>query len=156
MIYILKLVMSFLLLVQEELNKHLNPIKVIYEPLNLMTQKRLDYSIEMMISSSLLYICSPKRSRLLRDNKNIILSRYSTIKKRTLSTYMNPLIEQQDHNFLMQIKNKFKLRVQKDIKVFLLVDEIHLKYYWDYKDGNIIGVSNNSNEASTRIFCFYS
>ena len=118
MIYILKLVMSFLLSPQEELNKYSNSIKVIYEPLDLMTQKRLDYSIEMMIFSSLLYIFSLKMYRLLRDNKNIILSRYSTIKKLTLSTYMNPLIEQHDNNFLMLIKNKFKLRVQKDIKVF--------------------------------------
>ena len=54
---------------------------------------------------------------MLRDSKNIILPRNSK--------YMNPIIEQ--HNFLMYIKNEFKLLVQKDTKLSLFVDEIHLK-----------------------------
>ena len=48
MIFILKLVMSFLLLVQEELNKYFNSMKFIYEQLNLMTQNKLDYLTEMI------------------------------------------------------------------------------------------------------------
>ena len=44
---------------------------------------------------------------------------------------MNPLIEQHDYNFLMYIKNKFKLLVEKDTTVSLLVDEIHLNPYFD-------------------------
>ena len=51
----------------------------------------------------------------------------------------------------MYIKNEFKLRVQKDI-VSLLVDEIHLKPYFDYKGGNIVDISDNSNEAATSAF----
>ena len=54
---------------------------------------------------------------------------------------MNPLIKQ--HNdFLMYIKKEFKLLVQKDTTVSLLVDEIYLKPYFDYKGGNIIAVSD--------------
>ena len=53
MIFMLKLVMLFLLLVQEESNKHFNSIKLIYEQLNLMTQNKFDYSTEMMIFPSL-------------------------------------------------------------------------------------------------------
>ena len=48
----------------------------------------------------------------------------------------------------MYIKNKFKLLVQKDTIVSLLVDEIHLESYFDYKGGNI-SLSNNSNEVAT-------
>ena len=65
MISILKLVMSFLLLIQEESNKNFNSIKFIYEQLNLMTQNKLDYSTEMIFSSSL-YNFSPKGYRLLK------------------------------------------------------------------------------------------
>ena len=61
---------------------------------------------------------------------------------------MNPLIEQHDINLLMYIRNKFKLRIQKDTTVSLLVDEIHLKPYFDYKGGNIVGLSENSNETA--------
>ena len=131
MIFILKSVMSFLLLLQEELNKHFNSIKSIYEQLKLMTQSKFDYSIEI-IFSSLLYDCSPKGYRLLRDSKNIILPSYSTITRLTLSTYMNPLIEQHDNNFLMYIKNKFKLLVSRTPQN---LDEIHIKDYIDYKGG---------------------
>ena len=84
MIFILKLVMSFLLLVQQESNKHFNSIKFIYEQLNLMTQNKFDYSTEM-IFSLLLYNCSSKGYKLLRNSKNIILPSYSTIKRLTLS-----------------------------------------------------------------------
>ena len=50
---------------------------------------------------------------------------------------MNPSVEQHN-NFLMYIKNKFKLLVL-DTTVSLLVDLIHLKLYFDYKGGNIVG-----------------
>ena len=50
----------------------------------------------------------------------------------------------------MYIKNKFK----QDTTVSLLVDEIHLKPYFDYKGGNIVGLSDNSNEVATSAFAF--
>ena len=54
----------------------------------------------------------------------------------------------------MYIKNKFKLLVQKDITVRLLIDEIHLKPYFDYKSDNIVGLANNANEVATSAFAF--
>ena len=60
----------------------------------------------------------------------------------------------QDNNFLMYIKDEFKLQVQQDTTVSLLVDEIHLKPYIDYKGSNIVGLSDNSNEAATSAFAF--
>ena len=53
----------------------------------------------------------------------------------------------------MNVKNKFKLLLQKDTTVSLLCDEIHLKLYFDYKGGNIIGLFN-SNEAATSASVF--
>ena len=72
-ISVLKLIMSFLLLLQEESNKYHGAIKFIYEQINLMTLNKFNYSTEMMIFSSLLYNCSPTGYRLLRDSKNVIL-----------------------------------------------------------------------------------
>ena len=57
MIFILELLLSFLLLLQEESNKHFNSIKIICEQLSLMTQNKLHYSKEM-IFSLLLYNCT--------------------------------------------------------------------------------------------------
>ena len=119
-----------------------------------MTLNKFNYSTEMMIFSSLLYNCSPTGYRLLRDSKNVILQSYSTIRKRTLSTSMNPVVEQHNNNFLMYIKNKFKLLVQKDITVSLFIDEIHLKRYFDFKGANVVGLANNTNEVATSAFTF--
>ena len=66
-ISILKLIMSFLLLLQEETNRYNSAIKFIYEQINLMTLNKFNYSTEIMIISSLLYNCSPTRYRQLKD-----------------------------------------------------------------------------------------
>ena len=52
-ISILKLIMSFLLLLQEALNKYYSAIKFIYEQINLMTLNKFNYSTEMIFSSLL-------------------------------------------------------------------------------------------------------
>ena len=62
-----------------------------------------------------------KGTGFLRDIKNIILPSYLTIKRLTLSTHMNPLIEQHNNNFLKYIKNKFNLLLKKDTSVSLLI-----------------------------------
>ena len=54
----------------------------------------------------------------------------------------------------MYIKNKFKLLVQKDITVSLLIDEIHLKPYFDYIGCNVVGLANNTDEVATSAFAF--
>ena len=153
-ISILKLIMSFLLLLREESNKYYSAIKFIYEQINLMTLNKFNYSTEIMIFSLLLYNCSPTGYRLLRDSKNVILPSYSTIRKLTLSISMNPVVEQHHNNFLMCIKNKLMLLVQKAITVSLLIDEIHLKPYFDYKGGNVVGLANYTNEVATSAFAF--
>ena len=66
---------------------------------------------------------------------------------------MNPVIEQHD-NFLMYIKNKFKLLVQQDTIVSLLVDKIHQKPFIDYKGGNIVDLFDDCNESGTSDFAF--
>ena len=66
-----------------------------------MTQNKFVHSTDM-IFTTLLYNCSPKGYRLLSDSKNIILTSYPTIKRLTILTYMNPLIEQNDNNFMLK------------------------------------------------------
>ena len=54
----------------------------------------------------------------------------------------------------MYIKNRFKFLVHGDTTVCLLVGEIHLKPYFYHKGRNIVGLSDNSNEAATSAFVF--
>ena len=44
--------------------------------------------------------------------------------------------------------------MQKDITASLLIDEIHLKPYFDYKGVNVVGLANNTNEVATSAFAF--
>ena len=53
-------------------------------------------------------------------------------------------IEQTDRTFLFYVKQKFQLLSASDMTVTLLVDDIHLKRYFDYKGGTIVGSSYNS------------
>ena len=57
---------------------------------------------------------------------------------------MSPSIEQTDKTFLFYIKQKFQCLKLFDLTVMLLVDEIYLKRYFDYKGGTIVGSSCNN------------
>lgn len=97
---------------------------------------------------SLLYNCFPRAYKLLRFTKNIIFPSSSAIRKVILPIYMNHIVKHHN-NFVLYIKNKFKLLEEMYITVSLFVDEIHLKHYFDYKASNIVGLADSSNESAT-------
>ena len=67
---------------------------------------------------------------------------------------MDPFIKQSDDTFLFYIKQKHKALTFGDKTVSLLVGEIHLKPYFDFKGGNITGTACNSEEAAKSAFVF--
>ena len=97
---------------------------------------------------------SPQGYRLLRNTGHLILPSYSTVRRLTLSQNLSPAAEQQENNFLVYIKNKFKFLSESDTTVILMVDEIHIKQYFDYKGGNVVGSAFNSTEAASSAFVF--
>ena len=52
------------------------------------------------------------------------------------------------------IKNKFKSLTRNDKTVTLLIDEIHLKPFFDYNGGNVVDAAYDSNDAATSAFAF--
>lgn len=153
-ITVIQLVLSFLSLLQDQSFKHIRALKFVCEQLYLMTLTKLNYSSELMVFASLLYHCSPQGYRLLRDTGTLILPNYTSLRKLTLSVHLNPALEQNESHFLMYIKQKFKLLSTLDKTVTLMLDEIHLKPYFDYKGGNVVGSAFNSTEAATSAFVF--
>ena len=67
---------------------------------------------------------------------------------------MDPFQEQSDKIFLFYIKQKFKVLTDFDKTVSLLLDEIHLKPYFDFKGGNNVGQAHNSSEPAKSAFVF--
>ena len=93
--------------------------------------------------------------RFLQSSGHCILPCYSTIRKITLSSSMRPSVEKTEKAFMFYIKQKFRDLSSSDCTLMLLVDEIHLKSFFDYKGGNIVGTSFNSpSEAAKSAFAF--
>ena len=151
----LNLILSLLIPLQDDSFKFCNIIKFVYEQLHLLTKEKKCYSYDFLLFSSLLYNVSPHAFRFLRSSGSIILPCYTTIRKITLSSSMSPSIEQTDKTFLFYIKQKFQCLKSSDLTVMLLIDEIHLKRYFDYKGGTIVGSSyNNVCNAVKSAFAF--
>lgn len=60
LIFLLQLVISIFTQLQETNTKYRDNLKFICEQLHLMTKKRLNYSPEFIVFSSLMYNCSPQ------------------------------------------------------------------------------------------------
>lgn len=152
--FLLQFVISILIFLQDESPKNLNTLKVICEQLRLMTLPKKEYSPDFMIFSSLLHNCSPQGYKFLRSTGYLILPSYSTVRRLTVTQTLSPATEQHDSNFLMYIKNKFNFLLPNDKYVTLMIDEIHIKPYFDYKGGTVVGSAFDSNHAATSAFVF--
>ena len=71
-----------------------------------------------------------------------------------MSSCLSPAIEQADSHFLHYITQKFKCLSLHEYHVFLLIDEIHLKPYFDYVGGKIVAAAFASQQAATTSCCF--
>ena len=89
------------------------------------------------------------------ETAKIILPSYSTVRRLILTNCMDPQMEQTSNTFLYYISKKFKSLNSRDHVVNLLVDEIHLHSFFDFKGGNVVGGAyNNVRSAATTAFAF--
>lgn len=153
-LFLMQHVLSLLTILREESSKYKNVLRGMCEQVHLMTLKRMEYSSEFLVFSSLLYSCSPQGYRLLRTMGYMILPCYSTVRRLTLSQNLSPGPEQHNSNFLSYIKNKFKFLSASDLTVTLMIDEIHIKPYFDYKGGSVVGSAFDTSEAAKSAFVF--
>ncbi|XP_064120877.1 uncharacterized protein LOC135225533 [Macrobrachium nipponense] len=153
-IFLLQFAITVLSLLKNESYKFFSTVTMICEQLHLMTLKRPEYSPDFLIFSSLLYNCSPKGYNFLRSTNYMMLPCYSTVRRLTISQNLSPAVEQNARTFLLYVKNKFKYLSKSDITVTLMIDEIHIKPYYDYKGGSIVGSAYDRTEAATSAFVF--
>lgn len=151
---LIHLAISLLSVIMDESFLHFHALKFVTEQLQLMTMSRPDYSSELLVLASLFYHCSRPGYRLLRDNKYVILPSYSTIRRIFLSNTFGPDAEQRPNNFLLYIKNKYNTLKPDDKIVTLMVDEIHIKPFFDYVGGNVVGAAFDTSEAATSAYVF--
>lgn len=91
--------------------------------------------------------------KYLRSASSLILPHPSTIKTICNTFLSNPTDE--DRNlFLKHARNVFKFLESHEKNVLLLMDEIHIQPYLDYKGGNIVGFANNNQSLCTSAYTF--
>lgn len=128
-----------------------NKLIFICEQISLLNAQKnhYRYSPDFIIFCSILFSISPHAYRFIRSSECLILPHPNTLHKICSDYKINPAMEQREDNFLLYIKQKFKLLSQSDTTISVMIDEIHLKPYLDYTGGNILGAAYNSKNAAS-------
>lgn len=113
----------------------------------------LRYTWETLLFCSLLQSISPQAYNFLRNSNLLVLPSSKTLKSICSSFKTDPSNEDDEH-FLQYASAKFKHLEEDDKLVVLMLDEIHLKPFLDFKGGNIVGNAQNSKEVATGAHVF--
>lgn len=112
------------------------------------------YSPETLIFSSMFFLLSNSAYKFVRQNGPLILPYPSTIHILSGKFNIDPLHEMNDNNFLTYAKHRVKNLESKELYVSLMIDEIHLNEFLDYKGGNVVGSAHDSIECATTAHVF--
>ncbi|XP_077512600.1 uncharacterized protein LOC144123693 [Amblyomma americanum] len=112
------------------------------------------YSADTLVFSSILHSISPHAYNFARSASMLTLPHPSTLRRVCSKHGGDPMKEQNEAHFLSYIRERVKFMESHEKTVTLMIDEIHIKPYFDYKGGSIVGSSANSQEAATTAHVF--
>ncbi|XP_042912340.1 uncharacterized protein, partial [Parasteatoda tepidariorum] len=138
--YYLEIVESLLTSLKDIVeDKHKVSLDFILEQLNFLMCKpeRFRYSSNTLILSCLLFYISPQAYKFLRQSGTLTLPDPSTLRKISAKLHTTPQHEQCDSMFLMYAKQMISSLQEEQRYVSLMLDEIHIQPYLDYKGGNM-------------------
>lgn len=121
--------------------------------LHVSCKERYRYSANTILVSSILYTISPHAYRFLRKSGSVILPHPTTITGICSRLLTDPTLENKEA-FLRYAKNIYKYVSTEDNHMILLMDEIHIQPYMDYKGGNLVGNSCNNRDLATSAYVF--
>ncbi|KAH7954321.1 hypothetical protein HPB49_017621 [Dermacentor silvarum] len=107
-----------------------------------------------MVFCCLFLTISPHAYKYVRSYGNAILPHPMTIRSICSSYGMNPQLEHENSAFLKYKATRISDLDDYQRTVTLMVDEIHIKAFFDYKGGGITGVAHNSTEAANSALVF--
>lgn len=131
-------------------------IQLLAEQLKLISSKkeRRRYSVDFMVFACILFTISPHAYQYIRSSGSIVLPHPRTIRSICSSFGMSPQNEQQSSSFLSYMAKRISDLNDDQRYVTLMVDEVHIKPFFDYKGGSIVGVALNSTEVANSAFVF--
>ncbi|XP_049269019.1 uncharacterized protein LOC119382267 [Rhipicephalus sanguineus] len=131
-------------------------IQFLTEQLKLLSKNKVRrrYSTQFMVFCCLLFTISPHAYKFMRSYGTITMPHPMTIRSICSSHGMNPQLENEGSTFLRYMKTRISDLDERQRAVTLMLDEIHIKPFFDYKGGNIAGIAQNSPEAATSAMVF--
>uniref|UniRef100_A0A0K8RM91 Putative p-element n=1 Tax=Ixodes ricinus TaxID=34613 RepID=A0A0K8RM91_IXORI len=133
-------------------------IHFLREQFNLLSTKkeRRRYSVDFMVFSCILFTISPHAYKYICSSGNISLPNPMIIRSVCLSSGMNSQPLPQSATFLRYAAKRISDLDDEERLVTLMVDEIHIKPFFDYKGGSTTDVAPNSTEVASSVLVFYS
>lgn len=151
---IVSLIVSKLCLLSDRLPEKKTIIDFLSEQVTLLDVSRMRYSWELTLFCGLIHSISPHAYKFIRNFGNLYLPSSSTLRRVCNKYCTDPRHEQNSSNLLSYVNSKFNVLAQEDKTIVLMMDEIHLKPYMDFKSGNIVGQAFNSEECATSAHVF--
>ncbi|XP_040077591.1 uncharacterized protein LOC120849444 [Ixodes scapularis] len=124
------------------------------QQVDVLLRKKPKYTPDFLIFASLIYTISPHAYKFMRGTSRIMLPHPSTIRRLCSNQQLNPSTEQDDEQLLSYIKKQSEHLEDHEKVATLMLDEVHLKPYIDYKGGNVQGSSANSCKAARTAHVF--
>lgn len=121
--------------------------------LHITPKERYRYSTNTLIWSSIMHTISSHAYKYLRHYSSLILPHPSTIKC-ICNKFLSDPTDEDRQLFLVYASNIFKFLEEHEKNVILLMDEIHIQPYLDFKGGNIVGNAFNNSCLATSAYTF--
>nr|XP_054933828.1 uncharacterized protein LOC129387969 [Dermacentor andersoni] len=127
---------------------HLEVLKFLKSQVDLVLNDAGRYPPDLLVFASLLFTISPQAYRFLRSSMKLKMPHPDTIKRLCSSYDVRPETEQQECSFLSYAKRIVSTYKEHEKSVTLMIDEIHLQSFFDYKAGLVTGAAVNSSTAA--------
>lgn len=123
---------------------HMEVVKILKSQVDLVLSNAVQYPPDVLVFSSLIFTISPHAYRFLRNSQKVKLPHPETVRRLCSSYQVSPAAEQQVSGFLSYAKRLVKTMKEHERFVTLMMDEIHLQPYFDFKAGSVTGAAINS------------
>nr|XP_054933507.1 uncharacterized protein LOC129387861 [Dermacentor andersoni] len=133
---------------------HLEVLKFLKSQVDLVLNDAGRYPPDLLVFASLLFTISPHAYRLLRSSMKLKMPHPDTIRRLCSSYDVRPETEQQECSFLSYAKRIVSTYKEHEKTVTLMIDEIHLQSFFDYKAGLVTGAAVNSSTAAKTAHVF--
>ncbi|XP_049522585.1 uncharacterized protein LOC119449052 [Dermacentor silvarum] len=113
-------------------------VKFVKQQVGILLSRTSRYPADLLVFASLVFTISPHAYRFIRSTSKLKLPHPDTIRRVCGSYRVNPCSEQQDALFLSYAKRLAVGMNDHEKTVTLVMDEIHLQPYIDYKGGGLV------------------